>query len=606
MKRRHDDEQDSYTSNVDLQQSIFRLGDQTRHSSTLEEEIKRVSGLIFDCLSDNEGSSLLENSLLETIVGSALLLPHKTSVYAMLVGLLAHKHPRFASLAVDLACQELFSSAEDLTSALMGQFARWMIELANCRVVDRAVVLALLDRLAARSDAFKEHVAMSIPWLYQQDAEVQSRMQAFGIKPLQRRESMPFLAFDDTLDALQPIDDLPVDVDRILALPVHTFQPVLDILPASNDTGVPAEQSYRWIEVIFSGLALNHRKASEYLIHAIPDERLLVNFLFTRLLRPSHSTVGIGGEVMLVAGCRISRSFAPAMAKAFRALIARPADFNVDFIGATRLAEWFAFHLSQFDFKWSWDEWEPYTCLGSGNVQRYFLSILLDRLHRLSYVEKIEAVVPAAFRTAFPVTSSVLERTTWDCATDEHADHLLALLRSKATDSIQEMLQTDQITLHMLIHAMLFLACKTLSHTMAILDRNAELLRTLASKGKDEKKKITRAVLDYFGGELGEACELVLAKLLLHLRVIDATSLLDAMLDNLSGDFRVSSVSWRLVRLASSVDLEGVLRMLLAKQNAEKHSIVAAMLHALVRCSQTLSSIDDEQLRADLAQLIAA
>lgn len=81
-----------------------------------------------------------------------------------------------------------------------------------------------------------------------------------------------------------------------------------------------------------------------------------------------------------------------------------------------RFAEWFASHLSNFDYKWTWSNWdyiltdEAPQAEGEGEekpavnneLKRRFVSDVLERLMRLSYWERIQPTVPEEFASLLP------------------------------------------------------------------------------------------------------------------------------------------------------------------------------------------------------------
>jgi len=58
-----------------------------------------------------------------------------------------------------------------------------------------------------------------------------------------------------------------------------------------------------------------------------------------------------------------------------------------------RLADWLAFHLSNFDFIWPWQKWGGALAAPPGDAQRAFCADLLRRLAALSYHEKVAGLL---------------------------------------------------------------------------------------------------------------------------------------------------------------------------------------------------------------------
>lgn len=68
-----------------------------------------------------------------------------------------------------------------------------------------------------------------------------------------------------------------------------------------------------------------------------------------------------------------------------------------------RFAEWFALHLSNFDFKWEWADWENAAEAVATPQQGVFVREVLAHCIRLSYYEKIAKLIPDSMKTLLPL-----------------------------------------------------------------------------------------------------------------------------------------------------------------------------------------------------------
>jgi|SRR5690554_1306460 len=66
-----------------------------------------------------------------------------------------------------------------------------------------------------------------------------------------------------------------------------------------------------------------------------------------------------------------------------------------------RFASWFSHHVSNLDFKWDWEHWEWALQHGESR-QVLFLREVIDRLVRMSYIERISKTLPEDFRSLLP------------------------------------------------------------------------------------------------------------------------------------------------------------------------------------------------------------
>jgi len=67
-----------------------------------------------------------------------------------------------------------------------------------------------------------------------------------------------------------------------------------------------------------------------------------------------------------------------------------------------KFADWFSFHLSNFDFKWSWSSWDAALALKLESHKPIFLFEALDRIVRLSYNERVKKTLPDEFHAFLP------------------------------------------------------------------------------------------------------------------------------------------------------------------------------------------------------------
>lgn len=541
-KRRHEDEQgdESFVDPlVNLQTTIFHLGDpitrgiQGEDTPRLvaEEDIKRVVDIIKRELDRNPDWL---THVMEAIVGGALVMPHKTALYAVMTALLYSGKPQVGQMAVEMAAQELLDS-EVSCSLLFGQFVRWILELGNCRVIEEELVDAFLKELEDQ-----DSVRLAKNWSKNNPDLTHSS-----------------LAFDQTIDALIPLQDIPLPIDRLKDYGDKHLAVIGFLDYSTTSPHLSNEQAYRWLDVIVEVFELNHHKTCELIFLALPQqEPLLVNYLFSALLDVSSTSIKVNrSQVLLINSCKMSRAFAPTMIKALKVIMNEGHllyDGVIDHIRVTRLAEWFALHLTQFDFKWPWDAWqglltnEDKVDQQVQNARKTFLTLAIDRLHRLSYAERLEQVLSTEFRSLVDARHYTLERETFKYAgeDDEHTRSLLEALRNRA--SCEEVLNATKGDVDRLVHCLLFLGCRTLSHTMAILERYSDALNAF-----DAISVISSVVNYYYDSICLQPCELVIQKLI-HQGVLKSSTVLEWM--NMREQFSMNIVRMIVERESSVVD----------------------------------------------------
>lgn len=238
-----------------------------------------------------------------------------------------------------------------------------------------------------------------------------------------------------------------------------------------------------------------------------PYTPLLAEVLFSQLLmlpRPVFKPIMV--STLMVDVCKLLKDFPRAMSACVRECFSR---MNVmDPALRLRLAEWLAYHLSNFDYLWPWARWAHVLDAPLYDGQRRFCVAVMGRLIRLSYWEKIQSVIPAEFQPLLPPKPEPVALAGEGgegrdvamgggvCSADElesqWATKMLVLVRDKtppegidkwvADNGLEEVLEGKLGVLRMMIKCLFIAGAKSYTHMIIALERYYGPLALLAKE----------------------------------------------------------------------------------------------------------------------------
>lgn len=170
-----------------------------------------------------------------------------------------------------------------------------------------------------------------------------------------------------------------------------------------------------------------------------------------------------------------------------------------------RFVCWLSHHLSNFQFKWSWDEWVSATDAGLETPRCAFLNELFERIRRLSYHQFLVENIPCGLHGLLPAVPTPNYRYSDEegkLAGQDKAKELIDAIRAKKdVDHLQTILnsipanatgQEDEnsdasvidytfpvLRLEVLLQVVLKLGSKSLSHSFSALTRFHKLLKNV-------------------------------------------------------------------------------------------------------------------------------
>lgn len=227
----------------------------------------------------------------------------------------------------------------------------------------------------------------------------------------------PYINFSKALcEALQhnlpAITIPPHDASYIYPYPKVVFRlfdytdcPDGPILPGAHSIDrYLIEQNIRWI------LSTHHRdlKTCSFSLiglqggHKFPLEYVLVETILAEIFAlPTSKYLEIFYGSLLLKLCKMQPGSLPqVLAQAVEMIFDRLDTMNVACVD--RFASWFAYHLSNFQYAWNWDDWSACLTLDPLHPKPKFVRECLLRCMRLSYHQRIAEIVPDGFKILLP------------------------------------------------------------------------------------------------------------------------------------------------------------------------------------------------------------
>ncbi|CAI5653100.1 unnamed protein product [Oreochromis niloticus] len=239
----------------------------------------------------------------------------------------------------------------------------------------------------------------------------------------------------------------------------------------------------------------------------IPLNYHIVEVIFGELFQlPSPPHIDVMYTTLLIELCKLQPGSLPqVLAQATEMLYMRLDTMNTTCID--RLINWFAHHLSNFQFRWSWDDWADCLTVDLEKPKPKFVKEVLEKCMRLSYHQRIVDIVPPTFSAlipadpiftykyadesasslpGYPMSITVSNAIKNRASNEEILTVLKEVPNPNQEDDDDEGESFNPLKIDVFLQTLLNLAAKSFSHSFSALGKFHEILKTLANS--DEGK----------------------------------------------------------------------------------------------------------------------
>ncbi|KAF6327722.1 nuclear cap-binding protein subunit 1 isoform X1 [Rhinolophus sinicus] len=394
---------------------------------------------------------------------------------------------------------------------------------------------AEMDRIFANTESYlkrrqKTHVPMLQVWTAEKPHPQEeyldclwAQIQKLKKDHWQERHILrPYLAFDSILcEALQhnlpPFTPPPHTEDSVYPMPKVIFR-MFDYTDDPEGPVMPGSHSVERfvIEENLHCIIKSHWKerntcAAQLVSYPgkskIPLNYHIVEVIFAELFQlPAPPHIDVMYTTLLIELCKLQPGSLPqVLAQATEMLYMRLDTMNTTCVD--RFINWFSHHLSNFQFRWSWEDWSDCLAQDHESPKPKFVKEVLEKCMRLSYHQCILDIVPPTFSALCPANPTCIYKYG-DESSNSLPGHSVALclavaFKSKATndeifrilkdvpnpnqdDDDDEGFSFNPLKIEVFMQTLLHLAAKSFSHSFSALAKFHEVFKTLAES--DEGK----------------------------------------------------------------------------------------------------------------------
>ncbi|KAF2218989.1 MIF4G like-domain-containing protein [Elsinoe ampelina] len=279
-------------------------------------------------------------------------------------------------------------------------------------------------------------------------------------------------------------------------------------------------------------------------------EDVAVDAIFSQLMllpNVAHKQVFYHGIV--TEACKLAPSaIAPSLGRAIRFTFRTLPELDLELV--YRFTDWFAHHVSNFEFRWKWTEWLPELSSSLLHPRRAFITAAIDKEIRLSFPKRIADSLPPDFASTIAKgqynDQPDFKFTDPSVPYSKQGTKLLTVLKDKSAGDAEIAAILDEVSAlaaeqgadglitstDVLITSICHIGSKSLSHILSSIQKNQERLLAIGPQSDAARRQIISSVATYWTYQPGQAVNII--DKLLNYTIVTPQSVVEwALQDNL-------------------------------------------------------------------------
>lgn len=308
----------------------------------------------------------------------------------------------------------------------------------------------------------------------------------------------------------------------------------------------------------------------------IPLNYMIVEIVFGQLFNlPKSPQIELFYGSLLLELCKIKPDAVPlVLAQATELIYDRIDHMKTSCI--ERFASWFAYHLSNFQYKWSWEDWKECVNQETDSPKNKFLKESLTRCMRLSYHQRICDIIPEAMAKLVPASP----KTSYKYESEEAAslegtgcaNKLLELFKERAipedvfqvlrdipdsfNENENEFDTFNPLKIEVFTSTLLFFGSKSFSHAFAALAKYHMIFKMLVDSEKSQLV-VLKALHDVWRNH--QQMMVVMVDKMLKTQIVECSSVASWIFSSEMSSELTSFYSWEILhstvnRMSKQVD----------------------------------------------------